>query len=145
VPPPGGAVVCDDAVPSNPHSSKEELKMRQLRFREAPIVPELFAPQHSFVLKDRVSDDASSHFPSHDGEAAHLTFPRIELVINGPILRQTRSRRSLPARLLQMPVARGEMPVARGNAGPKLLAQNKWTGMAWRCPTRIGLGKAVRS
>jgi hypothetical protein len=62
VPPPGGAVVCDDAVPSNPHSSREELKMRQLRFREAPIVPELIAPQHSFVLKERVSDDVSSHF-----------------------------------------------------------------------------------
>ena len=77
-------------------------------------------------------------FPGHDAETAHLTFPHTELVINGPILRQTTG----PPELAGSDITDA---VARANAGPKLLAQNREPGMAWRCPIRIGLGKAVRS
>ena len=61
-------------------------------------------------------------FPNH--EAARLTFPHTELVINGPILHQT----------TELPELAGSDiadAAARGNAGPKLPAQNKrleWQG-----------------
>ena len=83
VPPSGGAMVCDDAAPSNPHSSREaKLKTTQLRFREATIVPNLIAPRRPFVLvKNRGRRSRPRIFPSF--LVWHSTGPLITSSVGG--------------------------------------------------------------